>query len=205
MANRFPVKQTYTCAAADLTGHASDVTGATWVIATADAGDDLAHKITVRNDTATNHSTKTIVLVGTGANGEAITETIAAPNNAATVTSTKFFASLTSATVSATIGVDTFDIGWTAAAVTPWVDVDYGKDNFNVSIAVQKGGTINYDVQHTMDTAYDGAVAFNHASLAGQTASAYGNYTAPVVSVRANINSHTSGTVILYVLQKEFS
>lgn len=202
-------KQSYTVAAANLTGHASNVTGASWTIATTTASDGLAHYVTVRNDSVTDHSAKTILLTGTGANGETVTETINAPGTSATVTSTKPFKTLTSAVPSATIGADTFDIGWAATAVSPWIDTDYNADNFNVSVAVDAGGTINYDVQHTYSVTaygnpdYANAVAFNHSSLAAKTADAYGAHTSPVAAVRVNVNSHTSGTFSVYVAQAD--
>lgn len=188
-------KQSYTVAAASLTGHASNVTGASWTIATAKAGDGLAHHVTIRNDAATDHSAKTITLLGVGPNGEALTETLAAPGVSATVTSTFAFYSLTSATPSATIGADTFDIGWAATAQTPWVDMHTAPATAAVSI----GGTINFDIQHTYDEANAGAVAFT--AEAGKTANTEHLYTTPVRAVRVDVNSHTNGTFNLYVTQ----
>jgi hypothetical protein len=196
-------KQSYTVAAASLTGHASNVTGASWTIATAGADDGLAHFVTVRNDSATDHSAKTILLTGSDANGNAQTETIAAPGTSATVTSTKPFKTLTAAAPSATIGADTFDIGWTAAAVSPWVPVYQHQPNFAVSVALTKTGTINYDVQHTYDTDLSSATAFNHSGMTGGTANDDGQYVAPIVATRVNVNSHTSGVFTFYVMQTE--
>lgn len=199
---RYPYKQSFTLAAANLTGHASNVTGASWAIATASAGDKVAHHITVHNDSATNHSAKTIVLVGKDPNGIDLTETIAAPGASATVTSTKAFKELLSATPSATIGADTFDIGWTATGHTPWVDLNASLAAFSASVLVIAGGTINYDVQHTYDDApSESSQAINHSAMTAKTATADGQYIAPVTAVRVNINSHTSGTVEFNVLQ----
>jgi hypothetical protein len=195
----------FTVAAASLTGHASNVTGAEWAIATASAGDGLAHKVTIRNDSATDHGAKTVTLTGSGANGEAITETLAAPAGSATVTSTKAFKVLDSAVPSATIGADTFDIGWVAAGVSPWVELNQELQDFNVSVAVAVGGTINYDVQHTYHETFAEAVAFNHSGMTANTASDDGQYICPVSAVRVNVNSHTSGTFELFVVQGERS
>ena len=196
-------KQSFSVAAASTTGFASNVTGASWVLTAITPNDGLAHFVTVHNDSVTDHSGKTIVLTGYDANGNAQTETIAAPGTSATVTSTKAFKSLTSAVPSATIGADTFDIGWTAAAVSPWVPLKPQKAQFSASFAVIKSGTINYDVQHTYDETLSGVVAFNHATVTAKTANADGIYVAPVEAVRVNINSHTLGTFDFYVLQGE--
>ncbi|MDP1774259.1 MAG: hypothetical protein Q8L15_18480 [Methylobacter sp.] len=189
------IKNSYTVAAASLTGHASNVTGSAWTIATAKAGDGLAHHVTIRNDAVVDHSAKTIVLTGFGPNGEAITEALAAPGISATVTSTKAFWSLASATPSATIDADTFDIGWAATAQTAWIDTN----NTPAVAAVAIGGTINFDIQHTYDELNVDAVAFN--SEAAKTANIEHLYTIPVRAVRVDVNSHTSGTFSLYVTQ----
>lgn len=192
------MKTPYTCAAANLTGHASNVTGAAFAITAASAGDGLAHKITVRNDSSTDHSGKTVTLTGKDLRGNDLTETLTGPGASATVTSAYFYASLSDADPSETIGDDTFDIGWTAAAVSPWLPVE--KQACSVAVAVS--GTTNYDVEHTYDLEMSGAVtAFKHSVLASQTASADGQYIAPVVAVRVNVNSHTAGGFTFYVAE----
>lgn len=200
------LNKSYTMAAASLTGHASNVTGATWAIATEGAGDGMAHFVTVRNDSATDHSAKTITLTGKDANGNTQTETLAAPGTSATVTSTKPFLSLSAATVSATIGADTFDIGWTAACVSDWVPADYKSKSAPVSVAVIKGGTVNYDVEHTYSpnpSTVSGATAFKHSVVYAKTANADGVYAYPIMGLRLNVNSHTSGTLNLQAIQGE--
>ena len=201
--SRYPSKTTFTAAAASLTGHASNVTGAVWAIATAGAGDGIAHHVTVRNDSATNHSGKTIVLVGKGANGEDLTETIAAPGSSATVTSTKAFKTLTSATPSATIGADTFDIGWAATGHTPWVDLDPALLPFAASVALYlTSGSLNFDIQHCYENPpTEDSTVFGQSALAAKTASTDGSFTAPVNAVRVDINSHTSAVFTFLVLQ----
>lgn len=201
--NRYPSKQTFTLAAASLTGHASNVTGATWVIASESAGDGIAHHVTIRNDSVTDHGAKTIVLVGTGANGEALTETLAAPGTSATVTSTKAFRTLTSATPSATIGADTFDIGWAATGHSPWIDLDPSRLPFAASVGVYlASGACNFDVQHTYDTPpTEASVVFGQSALTGKTASTDGSFSAPITAVRVDVNSHTAGVITFVVLQ----
>ncbi len=201
MSERF--RQTFTAAAASLTGHASNVTGAAWVIATEGAADGLAHHVTIRNDSATNHSAKTIVLVGKGANGEDLTETLAAPNTSATVTSTKAFKTLTSATPSATIGADTFDIGWAATGHSPWVDIKQNQLPFAVAAGVYLvSGSLNFDVQHTLDTPpTEDSTPFAISALTGKTATTDSGYTTPVTALRVDVNSHTNGVFTFVVLQ----
>lgn len=192
--------QSYTVDAASLTGFASNVTGASWAITTAGPTDNLQHLVTVRNDSATDHSGKTIILTGTDANGNTQTETITAPAGSATVTSTKEFRTLTSAVPSATIGADTMDIGWTAVASGPWVEVEMpGK---NAAVAVSVGGTINYDVELLFaNNTLGSSTSFKAANITAKTAKAYDFLTGPVHAVRLHVNSHTSGTAVLQVVQ----
>lgn len=134
---------------ASLTGFASNVTGATFTITTTATTDGLAHQVSIRNDTANDHSGKTITLVGTDADGRAQTETIAGPSGSATVESTKYFKTLTSATPSSTIGADTFDIGWVDEFTTPTIVLNHYSSN-PATVQVTVTGTINYDVEATL-------------------------------------------------------
>lgn len=176
------INKSYTSVAANLTGFASNVTGAAFTLTAGNSADSLAHKVTIRNDSATDHTGKTIALVGTGPNGEAQTETLTGPNNAATVTSTKHFLALTSATPSATIGADTFDIGWAAEAVTASIDVQPrpGAGAYALGISVDATGTPAYSLQQN----YGGAAWFAHASIATKTADADGSLLFPVMALR---------------------
>lgn len=169
-------------AAASLTGLASNVTGASFTLTANDAGDGLAHKVTVRNDSATDHSGKTIALVGTDANGNVLTETLTGPAGSATVTSSGYFLTLTSATPSATIGADTFDIGWAAASISASSYPSLSRiSEFNIGIGCTVvSGTPTFTVQHS----YDGIYWFDHSVIAAKSASTDGNYTSPVRAIR---------------------
>lgn len=178
--NKFSI--TGNSAAASLTGFASNVTGATFTLTANDAGDSLAHKVTVKNDSATDHSGKTIELVGTGPQGEAQTETLTGPGSSATVTSTKYFKTLTSATPSASIGADTFDIGWAVASVSAWKPLD--KSDWTPAgvgfACIVDSGSPTYTAQYCMQ---DGT-AFDHATVASETTSQAGSITTLVQAVR---------------------
>ena len=184
--------------AANTTGFAAAQTGATFALAltavTGAAG--VANKVTVTNNSATNHSAKTLALVGTGPNGETQTETMAAPAGSTFVTSTKYWITLTSVTPSATIGADTFGIGWAAAAVSAWfypiVEASYFSIGFGCALIA---GSPTYEVQHSFG---DGNV-FSHATITAKTASSYGEYTAPISVMRLAFS--VAGSVSLYAIQ----
>lgn len=182
MSNGHRTKLDYTCVAADTDGLATAAvcTGAgPWVpnVATG-AGDGLAHLITITQVSATNHSAKTAVIVGTDSSGAAQTETIAAlPNGATTVTSTKYFLTVTSITPSATIGTDTMTAGWAVGAVTPWKTNEIG---LNMGFGCTITGSPIYTVQYT----YDGVTAFDHEDVASETTSQAGYFSFPFQAVR---------------------
>ncbi len=168
--------------AANVTGLLSNATGATWTLTANDSGDSLAHLITIKGDAATDHSAKTAVITGTAPDGQAQTETVNLPNGTATVTSTKYFLTVTSVVPSATIGGDTMDIGWAAGSVSAQVNPKLSRvPSFNIGFGCSvESGTPTYTVQQT----YDGITWYNHASVAAETTSQEGTYTSPVAGIR---------------------
>ena len=195
----------YTPAAESLTGFASSVAGASWTLTATSSGDSLAHQISVRNDSVTDHSGKTIALVGTDENGKAQTETIAAPGTSATVESTKYWLTLTSATPSSTIGADTFDIGWVDEFVTPTLAINHKGGNAALNVLVS--GTINYDIEQTFDDIQTKTTAFSWsvndaATQSGVTATKTILYYAHPKGIRLKANSYsTSATLTLSYTQ----
>lgn len=175
------INKSYSSVAADTDGLGNNVTGATFTLTASSAGDSVAHKITVLNNTATDHTGKTVTIVGTGPDGSALTEILTGPNNAATVTTTAYFLTVTSATPSATIGADTFDIGWAAAAVTPPINVQTqpGVSPRSIGIGCDVVGTAAYSLQQSY-----GGNWYNHASIATKTADADGSILFPVALIR---------------------
>jgi hypothetical protein len=181
------ISKSYASVAADTDGLANDVapaSGVAMALSATSAGDSLAHKVIITNNSATDYSGggKTIVLVGVGYNGEAITETLTGPAGSVAVTSSNYYASLTSATPNFTRGTtDTFDIGWTAAAVTPPISIlpHLKHGYFGMGISVDATGTPAYSLQQSY-----GGEWFAHATIATKTASADGSILFPVSAVR---------------------
>jgi hypothetical protein len=132
---------------ASLTGFASNVTGAAFTLTANNSGDGLAHQVSIRNDTANNHAGKTVTLVGTDADGRPQTEVVTGPGVSATVESAKYFLTLTSATPSATIGADTFDIGWVDEFASPSIELE--AESIPILEAVVTG-TIGWDIEVTV-------------------------------------------------------
>lgn len=179
---------------ASLTGFASNVTGASFTLTTTATSDGLAHQVSIKNDSATDHSDKTVTLVGTDANGAALTEVVTAPGSSATVESSGYFKTLTSATPSSTIGGDTFDIGWVDEVSSQIIPIDH-TSNSACYISVDVTGTIDFTVQETFVNVLAGntPVWNNITALAAKTADTTGSSTIGATAIRIIVNSYSSG------------
>tara|TARA_R110000868_G_scaffold149339_2_gene371778 strand:- start:4499 stop:5134 length:636 start_codon:yes stop_codon:yes gene_type:complete len=188
-------------------GYANDVAwaGGGYALTATTVGDGLAHVVSILGNAAVDHSLKTFTVTGTSADGVTISEGIAGPNGVATVITTRYFKTVTSVTVSATTGADTFDIGWTAAAVSQTVMMDWRKVDFQVALSVIITGTISVTVQHTLDALHGEYLAtagaeyaswMPHSTIASKTASTDGNYAYPIVATRLLIVSVTNGATV---------
>lgn len=182
---------------ASLTGFLSNATGATWTLSATTSGDDLAHQVSIRNDSATDHSAKTAILTGTDSDGRAQTETVSLPAGSATVESTKYFLTLTTVVPSATIGADTMDIGWVDEFASKTIPLDHYSQN-PASVQVTVTGTINFDIEDTLESPYDTLIDqsyldwLNDANFTGKTSSLANNLAmSGVRAIRLVVNSYT--------------
>ena len=195
------VRQTYASAALNATGIASAVAWAAggYALTAAGAADGTAHLITITGIAATNHSAKTFTVTGTDENDNAVTQAIAGPNGAVAVTTTKYFKTVTSVTVSATTGADTFNIGWTAASVGAWVLPKLNTvANINIGIGCSvPTGTPTYAIRYT----YDAVSWFTHATITGKSAAFDGTITIPCKAFQLIFAA--AGTVSMTVIQPE--
>lgn len=77
----------------------------------------------------------------------------------------------------------------TGVGSSDWVKLDHKTAPFNVGLGCVVTGTATYTVQHTFDDVDSGGavVAFDHATIVGQTANKDGNYAFPVRAIRLTI------------------
>lgn len=193
-----PKTHTIDVADALLTGFASNVTGATFTLTATAATDGLAHQVSIRNDSATDHSGKTVTLVGTNPDGAALTEVVTGPTGSATVESAGYFLTLTSATPSATIGADTFDIGWVDEVLSNTIPLNWRSEN-GATLSVDVTGTIDFTVEESFqDVLSKDVVPYTNtwaaiSALTTKTADTTANSTSGATAVRIKINSYSSG------------
>lgn len=196
---------------ASLTGFASNVTGAAFTLTASAATDGLAHQVSIRNDSVTDHSGKTVTLVGTDQNGRALTEVVTAPGTSATVESAGYFLTLTSATPSATIGADTFDIGWVDEISSKTIPLNW-RSSAAAPIYIDVTGTINFTAQETLQNVFDAArdgttvIWRDITALSAKTADTVGAATVGATAIRFVVNSYSSGAEAqMYVTQSDNS
>lgn len=191
----------YDPANANLTGFASNVTGATWTLTATAATDGFAHQVSIRNDSVTNHSAKTATLVGTDYAGAAQTEVMNLPNTSATVESTKYFKTLTSITPSASIGADTMDIGWVDEYIPTAIMLNHN-DWVGALIQVVITGTITCTFEVTAAARQyivDGTALWSNTGTSGLvnlTGSVLGQLEPHLTAARLKVASYTDGALI---------
>jgi len=196
-----PKRFTYTLIALDADGYltTTEGTGAgPWATFLAQPGDGCSHPVTIGS--AADLSGITFTITGTDAEDRTISETITGPN-IATVTSVKYYATVTSLSASSTVGANTFTLGWTALAHTPI----YPVDRFSTSpavLAVDIGGAVTYSGQCTHGNVYelasDTLQFVNLIDMAALVAdSSIGVAQHGATGLRVYVASHTSGTLAL--------
>ena len=202
-----PIRLTYSPDIANLTRYLSNATGTTWTLTETNSSDSLAHTVTIKNDSATNHSAKTAILIGTDSANRSLTETVNLPGSSLTVTSTRYFKTLISITPSATIGADTMDIGQ-GEFMSMIIPLNWrgGIDTINLDIA----GTIDVTIQQTFDDVQsleDFDYTWQNAPsirLVNATASTNDAYEGVPTAIRLISNSSSPGSkVTISIVQRD--
>lgn len=199
-----PKRLTYTLQALDADGYLNDATGAgPWTTILALTTDGAAHKVTIAS--AANLSALTITVTGTDPNGWALTEAITGPN-ATTVTSTKYFKTVTGVSSSGTLGANTMDVGWAAACATPTYPVNQYADGYGPSVGVDIGGTVTYTGWQCNGDVY--AVSSEDmpwlaisSGMTGATTDQLAAATIATTGIRITVASHTSGALAITYAQ----
>ena len=145
-----------------------------------------------------DESAKTFTVYGTNATGNEISESITGPNT--TATTNKFFRTVTRVAVSAAT-TGNVKVGTNGVGATRFVSIDQNKAVSGISYEFVVSGTVNYDLQHTLNDPNRYTVTwFDDVNLAGETANQIGAISFPVVGSRCLLNSG-SGTVTMTVVQ----
>jgi hypothetical protein len=198
----YPSITTYTPANASATAYASNVSGAAFTLTATSAGDGLARQILFTNDSGNSKASINMAIVGTDADGQAQTETLAGPGASTTTVSVKFYKTLTSVTPASTFGADTMDIGTNGVWYTPTLPLN-ARNAAVANIQAALTGTANFTVSQIYDDVLSGTATPAQSAawtaitaLSAKTATTVGAASAGATAVRLSSASYSSGAVI---------
>lgn len=156
---------------------------------------------TVGLTSAGNLSAVNFTITGTDQQGRVISEVLAGPN-AATVSSVLNYKTVTSIAVSAAVG-SAVTADTVATGASQEIPPDIYVNNFNVTLATEVTGTVNYTVQFTLDNVFGGPGPFVWNSVAGLLTQTTNQVvqTQQVVRAYRVLTNSGNGTVSLIVTQ----
>lgn len=173
-------------------------TGAATAVTTTATTDGLAHLVTLVAPVQATLAGVTFTIVGTDANDAAQTETgLVGPASGATVTSTKYFKTVSTIQPSATMGGLVVSVGIAAGSVGPMIPLEWRSIAAAAMTAYKNTGTINFTIEETYANPYTNAheacpwVAIT--ALSAKTATTSGSATAGAQAVRFKTNTVTNG------------
>jgi len=172
-------------------------TGAATAPTTTSTSDGLAHYVTLTSPAQATLAGINFTIVGTDPDGHSISETIAGPASASTVTSTKFFKTVATIQPSATMGALTLAVGIAVTAIAPTIALTNSPAAAGMTVAVT--GTINYTMYETFSNVYEHdatTVSTQITALASKTANTSGNASVSATGVILLINSVTASATI---------
>lgn len=129
-------------------------TGAATAVTTTAPTDGLAHTVTLTSPAQATLAGVTFTIVGTDADGNAQTETgITGPASASTVTSTKYFKTVSTIQPSATMGGLVVSVGISAISCSPTIPLEW-RSIAGATLSLDISGTINFTVNECFDNIY---------------------------------------------------
>jgi hypothetical protein len=131
-------------------------TGAAVAPTTTVTPDNLSHNVTLTAPVQATLAGITFTLVGIDANGHAVTETgLVGPASGATVTSAKYYKTLSSIQPSATMGGLVVSVGIGATSLSPVIPTDqHSMAPAAAVVEIVAGSTINYTGSETFDNVF---------------------------------------------------
>lgn len=184
---------------------AQNITASTALTLDGNLGTTLDYARIIGVYSAADLSTSSFTIVGTNANGEAISEVIATGPSNSTVVSTKLYKTIVSVTPGATIAsdVEVGTVATTLSAESKIIPLNYYA-NTATTISVDVTGTINFTVYEAFSPVArvaPSAVVWNSVTaLASKTADTTSLITLHATAVKIVINSYSSGAELqMYV------
>ena len=181
-------------------------TGAATAPTTTATTDGLAHLVTLVAPVQSTLAGITFTIVGTDTDGRAVTDAIVGPASGATVTTTKYFKTISTITPSATMGALVVSVGITAASLSRIIPLENSAASAGMTVVVT--GTINFTVYETFANVYENAsntAATSITALAAKSATTSGNASVSATGVYLMTNSVTAGATYTVWLNQNFA
>lgn len=182
-------------AANDSSGTSLTLDGALTSGGTYTAADGLGHLIDITDTATVDQSGATFTLNGTNANGQSISEAVTGPGSGATVTSTKYFKTITSITIASGAGSGTVNVGTNDEVASKVIPLNWRADEGATTAILGASGTFSADIQETFDDVLaDGPDGANWYDVQADK-SADGTYllTKGATATRVHTDSYTNG------------
>ena len=181
-------------------------TGAATATTITSTTDGLGHRVTLTSPSQASLAGVTFTILGTDPDGHVISEDIAGPASASTVTSTKFFKTITTIQPSATMGALTLAVGISVLAVAPTIALTNSAAAASMTVAIT--GTINYTMYETFSNVYvhsANSVSTPITALTSKAATTSGTAAVSATGVALLINSVTAGATVTVWLNQNSS
>lgn len=120
--------------------------------------DGFAHQISILDTATVDQSGATFTVTGTDADGHAQTEAITGPTSGAAVESSKYFKTISSIAIASGAGSGTVSVGTVDEVASKTYVLPHSEQNAAV-FQVDVTGTINYDIQVTLQDPYTRGLA----------------------------------------------
>lgn len=204
-----PLIITLNPAAANPTYFAAAGTGGLpWTLSNNKTPDGLAHQVSIRNNTATDHSDKIVTITGILYDGSVVAAFTSLPGPNATIYVGEYFKEVVSVVPSASIGTDTMSVGIASKFSTiPYV-LGYGRATY---VGVGLIGTANYTLQYTGDNPMVSNInslgrdyiwiSDSTSAIVNATTSAADTLTSNPMAVRLITASYDSGATIVLTIK----
>ncbi len=167
------------------------------------SADGLGHIITITDTGSDDQTLADFTLTGTDANDQVISEKVDGPNSTATVVSTKFYKTLTSIALSATVDdTDAVNIGTRGTTLSARGPA-YVLNHYNqiaASVALDITGTCNVDLLETFDNLLTSTTSIEDANWvvnqSGKTADQNSQLSVGATGVMLEVNTYSTGAEI---------
>ena len=169
------------------------------------SADGMGRQIVITDAGGSNQTSATYTITGTDPDGIAQTEDITGPDSTLSVTTVKYFKTVTSISIASPVAGSTVTIGTTGVLSTQTVPLNY-RDVDAATHAVDVSGTINYSLRETLDQIHTLTNPSYDASWFPLTAAAsndvLGTGTVNVTACQLIVNSYSTGATIKYTIQQ---